>query len=390
MLTAARRLEFRLLGPLEVASDGDALPLGGPRQRALLAFLALHANELVGRARIVDCLWGERPPETAANAIQVAVHGLRRVLGPDRLETRGSGYSLRIEPGELDLERFRRLVAGARSARPAAAAEDLREALALWRGSPLGDLLAVPFAAAEVARLEEERLGAVEARLEAELALGRHAELIPELEALVGEHPFRERLRGQQLLALYRSGRQAEALEAYASARRTLVEELGVEPAPALQELERAILRQDASLEPPPSPAAVASNLPAPATPLIGRGLEVAAVTALLGRDDVRLLTLTGAGGTGKTRLALAAAEELRGDYDDGAWLVTLAPVLDPSSSPPRSPGRSAWWRAAAVRPSTGSSCTWPASACCSCSTTSSTSRRPRRSWRSCSPPLPG
>ena len=328
------RFEFRVLGPLEVTSGGRAVALGGPRQRALLAFLLLHGNELVSRQRLVDCLWGERAPETAANALQVAVHGLRRLLGAGRVETRGTGYQLRVEPGELDLERFRGLVLQARSANPTAAAKTLVDALALWRGAPLADTADAPFARTEIGRLEEERLAALEARIDADLELGRHAELVGELETLVAEHPFREALRCRQLLALYRSGRQADALEAYARARRMLVEELGVDPGPALQELERAILRQDASLAAAPPPAVPKTNLPALATPLVGRELELAATSALLRREDVRLLTLTGAGGTGKTRLALAVASEVLADFEDGVWLVTLAPLHDPELVP--------------------------------------------------------
>lgn len=328
---SGEQVEFRLLGPLEVTRGRAAVPLAGARQRTLLAFLLLHANELVSRERLVDCLWGERPPETAANALQVAVHGLRRLLGAERVETRGSGYLLRVEPSELDLGRFRELVARARSATgPAAAAESLGEALALWRGPPLADIAEAPFARIEIGRLEEERLAALETRIDAELALAHHAELVGELEALVAEHPYRERLRVMLMLALYRSGRQAEALDAYQGARRALVDDLGVEPGPELQELERAILRQDPSLQPAPPRTAPQTNLPAPVTPLVGRELELAAASALLRREDVRLLTMTGAGGTGKTRLALAVADDLLGDFEDGVWLVTLAPVRDP------------------------------------------------------------
>jgi predicted ATPase/DNA-binding SARP family transcriptional activator len=324
-------LEFRLLGPVEVSRAGRALSLGGPRRRALLTQLLVHANEVVTRDRLVDGLWGERPPERAANALQVAVYELRQVLGRERLERHGSGYLLRVEPGELDLHRFEELVARARaSGEPAGAAEALRAALALWRGPALADVEA-PFARAEAARLEELRLAAVEQRLDADLALGRHDELVGELEPLVAAHPFRERLRAQLMLALYRCGRQAEALAAYQHARRTLVDELGLEPGRELQELEQAVLRQDASLAAPRARApAPASRLPLPATPLIGRELELAAVTALLGSDHVRLLTLTGAGGTGKTRVAIAAARELVEGLRDGACFVDLAPLADP------------------------------------------------------------
>jgi predicted ATPase/DNA-binding SARP family transcriptional activator len=308
------RFEFRLLGPLEVESDGAVLPVGGPRQRALLAFLLLHANEVVRRERLIDALWGEQPPARAQNALQVAVHGLRRVLGPERVETVGDGYRLHVEPDELDLARVQELLRHS----PAAALE-------LWRGPVLAGVEA-PFAAAEAARLEQLRLTAVEARIEAELARGDHALLVPELEALIAEHPYRERLRGHLMLALYRLGRQAEALDAYQAARRLLVDQLGIEPGPDLQELERAILRQDPALTPQIS---AMPRLPVPAAPLIGRGLELAAVTGLLRRADVRLVTLTGTGGTGKTRLALEAAWQLASDFDETVF-VDLSPLSEP------------------------------------------------------------
>jgi len=318
-----RRFEFRLLGPLEVASDGAVLPVGGPRQRALLGFLLLHPNENVKRDRLIDALWGDEPPERAQNALQVAVHGLRKLLGPERIETVGDAYRVRVEPGELDLARFRELLERSPGA-----------ALALWRGPALSGIYA-PFATAEAARLEELRLAAIEGRIEAELASGEHELLVPELEALIAEHPFRERLRGQLMLALYRTGRQAEALDAYQEARRVLVNELGIEPMRELQELERAILRQDPDIDPPsPAPALKGVGLPAPPSPLVGRRLELAAVEAILRTPDVRLLTLTGIGGTGKTRVALAVAEELSGEYADGAHFVDLAPLAVPELVP--------------------------------------------------------
>jgi DNA-binding SARP family transcriptional activator len=269
-------IDFRILGPLEVWDADRPLPLGGAKQRALLALLLLRANEVLSRDRLIDELWGERPPETATTALQVYVSQLRKALaaaGEDarrRLATQAGGYVLALTPDELDATRFERLLAEAREclARgdPAEAAASLHEALALWRGPALADFAYEPFAQAEIARLEELRLACLEERIEADLALGRQADVVGELEALVVQKPLRERLRGQLMVALYRSGRQAEALEAYQAARRVLVDELGIEPSPALQRLEKAILVQDTSLELPDRerPAAIAQPGPSP------------------------------------------------------------------------------------------------------------------------------
>src|SRR5436190_9699807 len=243
-------MEFRILGPLEAVVDGRLVALGGSSQRALLALLLLQANEVVSSDRLVDELWAERPPSSGATALQVRVSQLRKALGPaaERLETKPPGYRLRVGRDELDLERFSQLVEEADGAAPGVASERLRQALALWRGPPLADLAYESFAQAAIARIEELRLVALEQRLDADLALGRHADVVPELEALVAGDPLRERFRGQLMVALYRSGRQVEALEAYREARRALTAELALEPGPALQELERAILRQDPEL----------------------------------------------------------------------------------------------------------------------------------------------
>jgi DNA-binding SARP family transcriptional activator len=243
-------MEFRILGPLEVEDEGRVLKLGGAKQRGLLTLLLLRANEAVSRDRLIDELWGDQPPETASTAIQVHISQLRKVLGCDVIVTQAPGYAVRLENGQLDLERFEEAVAGARGVAPAEAAERLREALGLWRGVPLAELDG-PFATAERGRLEEQRLGAVEQRIAADLELGRQAELVPELERLVREHPLREQLRGQLMLALYRCGRQADALEVFRTGRRLLDEELGLKPDDELQRLERAILNHDPSLESP-------------------------------------------------------------------------------------------------------------------------------------------
>src|SRR3954464_8568124 len=242
-------LEFRILGPLEVADDGELIQLSGQKQRALLALLLLDANRAVSTDRILDALWGEQPPRTAATSLQNFVSQLRKLLGADVLVTKAPGYQLRIKPEQLDLERFVNLVGEAREEPAEAKAAKLRQALGLWRGPPLADLGFEAFAQTQIARLDELRLAALEDRLEAELETGRHGELAGELESLAEEHPHRERLRSQLMLALYRSGRQAEALQIYHDTRRILVDELGIEPSPTLQQLHGAILRQDPGLE---------------------------------------------------------------------------------------------------------------------------------------------
>jgi DNA-binding SARP family transcriptional activator len=258
-------MEFRILGPLEVL-DGDApVKLPGPKQRSLLAMLVLHANEVVSSDRLIDELWPGEPPESGAAALQASVSRLRKSLGGGarRLETVAPGYVLHLDSQELDLRRFEQLVGEAERDEPAEAAERLRAALALWRGSPLADFAYEPFAQAAIGRLEELRLLALERRIDADLLSGRDAELVPELESLVAQHPLREGLREKLMVALYRAGRQAEALESYRSARRALVEGLGIEPGPALQELEKAILRQDPSLELAQAPPSIRSMLTA-------------------------------------------------------------------------------------------------------------------------------
>jgi DNA-binding SARP family transcriptional activator/tetratricopeptide (TPR) repeat protein len=242
-------MEYRILGPLEVVDGGRTLGLGGVRQRALLAALVLRANQVVPSDVLLEEVWGDNPPASGVRVVQVYVSQLRKALGAQAIVTRDPGYVLVAEPDSVDLHRFERLVDEARQLDPAGAAGVLREALALWRGPPLADFAYDDFAQIEITRLQELRLAALEARVDADLALGRHPELAGELEALVAEHPLRERLRGQLMLALYRSGRQPEALAAYQAGSRALREELGIEPGRALQELERAILNQDSDLD---------------------------------------------------------------------------------------------------------------------------------------------
>jgi DNA-binding SARP family transcriptional activator len=250
-----KEVEFRVLGPLEVLVEGRALELTRRKRRSLLALLLLNAGEVVSTDRLVEELWAGQPPKAAVGSLQNLVSDLRKVLGRETVRTKEPGYVLDVDPECVDLHRFERLVA---QAAEGGAAERrsvlLHEALALWRGAPLADLAFEPFAHVEIARLEELQTTAREELIEAELELGHHAQVVGELEALVAENPWRERLRGQLMLALYRSGRQAEALQAYTNARETLIEELGIEPSQELQRLEQSILRHDPELELPRGP----------------------------------------------------------------------------------------------------------------------------------------
>jgi YVTN family beta-propeller protein len=291
-------MQFRILGPLEIRDNGREVSIRGRKLQSLLALLLLHAGEVVSRDTLIDDLWGEDPPTTAAKTLQVHVSRLRRELG-DAIVSHGGGYSIRVEPGELDLERFEQLVAEGRQALAEKqydrAAERLRDALKLWRGPSLPELADEPFARAQIGRLEDARLDATEERLEAELALGHHAEAMQELELLVAAHPYRERLHELHMLALYRSGRQADALSAYQDARNVLVEELGLEPGKRLRELHGAILEQDLALEAPapPPPAAAEGSASPPGRPLwpVAAGLALlvlagAAIVLLAARDQ--------------------------------------------------------------------------------------------------------
>src|SRR3954452_13399181 len=245
-------MDFRILGPLEVVAPDGPVSLGGAKQRALLAMLVLSEGEVVSTDHLIDALWDEQPPDTARKALQVHVSQLRKLLGSPLISTRPHGYALELDSHGLDLTRFRLLQDEARTvgaSDPARARQLLGEALALWRGAPLADFTYAPFAQAAIARLEEMRIAAIEDRLAADVALGRNSDAIAELEALIVSHRHRERLRGQLMLALYRSGRQAEALEAFRAARAVLADELGIEPGRELRELHQAILNQDPALE---------------------------------------------------------------------------------------------------------------------------------------------
>ena len=299
-------LEFRILGPLEVAGDDGPLELPAGKPRALLAVLLLCQGEVVSVDRLVDELWGEQPPPTAAKNVQGYVARLRRVLGNGALVTQAPGYALRVDA--FDAASFQALVEEARHEEPAAAAPRLEQALALWRGPPLADFAYEPFAQDEIRRLEELRLSALEDRIEADLALGRHEEVVAELESLAREHPLRERLQGLRLIALYRCGRQAEALEAYRTTRRRLVDELGVEPGPELKELERRMLEHDPSLDGPRRERPVAA-----ARKLGRRGIVIAfaGLLAVGGAAAILAVALSGS----ETR-ALAAAPNSVGVVD--------------------------------------------------------------------------
>jgi DNA-binding SARP family transcriptional activator len=305
--------EFRLLGPLEVVVGGQPVRLDATKPRALLALLLLNRNHVVATDRLVEELWGEAAPARATKTLQVYVSQLRKALGPDRLVTRAPGYELRVEEGELDLDRFERLASEARERlaahEPARARKLLEEALALWRGPALREFRE-PFADAASSRLDELWLAAQEDALEAEVETGRHADALPELEALVAAHPLRERPRELLMVALYRSGRQADALELYRRTRELYVDELGIEPGPALQELERAVLRQDPALRAPLRPAPE----PTPAELARRRWPLVAALVlgALAVAGAALALALHGGGGGGGTTSAVSDDSALR------------------------------------------------------------------------------
>jgi DNA-binding SARP family transcriptional activator len=286
-------LQFSILGPFEASRDARPLALGGSMQRAVLAMLLLREGETVPASRLMDDLWGKDPPESAANTLQSYVSKLRRELGREAIETRAGGYTARIDRDSFDLREFGRLVAEARDLSPAQATEHLRAALSLWRGAPLAEFAEQSWAGPAAARLEDLHLAALERCLELELELGRHTDVLGEIDALVAEHPLREQPRRLQLIALYRSGRQADALETYRHARALLVEELGIEPGPALREVEQAILRHDPSLAAPASPlappmAAERSILVAPQRD--GAILPLCSIAEPLARNPVREL----------------------------------------------------------------------------------------------------
>jgi predicted ATPase/DNA-binding SARP family transcriptional activator len=333
-------MEVRLLGPLAVEADGAQASLGGRQRRAVLALLALAEGRVLSVDALVEALWGERPPATAANTVQVHVSALRKALAGLGAESEaivrdGAGYRLALPSESLDHVRFAELSATGEELLDHGDAEGARsvfvEALALWRGPALADFEYDPWAQPEASRLEDGRLACLEGRIEAELASGRDSELVGELQMLSSLHPQRERFTAQLMLALYRSGRQAEALEVYQRARERLVEELGIEPDPGLQTLNRQILNQDEALAGPASSGPAQVRLPAAPTPLVGRKQELAELADLLDDDDVRLLTLTGAGGSGKTRLAAQAAADVSELYPDGVFWVGLAALREPA-----------------------------------------------------------
>ena len=341
-------MEFGVLGPLQVRSDGRPVQVGAPMQRTLLAALLLHANQVVAAEQLIDHLWDQAPPPSARSTLQNYILRLRRLL-PERPEraagqllvTRVPGYLLQLRPGELDLDRFQRLVADARASttqgQTERAASLLRDALALWRGPPLCDVASETLRRLHLPRLEDQRLGALEARSDAELGLGLHAELTGELHGLVDEQPLRERFRAQLMLALYRCGRQAEALEVYRSTWRLLSDELGIQPGPELRRLEHAILREDPSLDLPATaapghpPAAAISpphQLPPAITDFTGRRQHLDELDRLLepGVDATAVVisAIAGTAGVGKTALAIHWAHRVRDRFGDGQLYVGL------------------------------------------------------------------
>ncbi len=351
-------MRIGILGPLEVRdTGGELVPVGGARLRGLLIRLAISAGWPVPVDRLAEDLWTAGPPADPGNAVQALVSRLRGVTGREAIEHGPAGYRLAVAPGDVDAWAFERLVATARGmladAGSAAGAAALRQALGMWRGPALADVADAPFAAATIARLSELRLAALEDRIDADLALGDGAALVPEIEEVSAAHPLRERLRGQLMRALYAAGRQADALGVYEDTRQALATSLGVDPSPALAAVHLAILRGELPAGPAAQPAASGgapaaeaapgaehgplhapgptttrlTNLPAQLTSFVGRDDELARVAKLLA--EARLVTLTGPGGAGKTRLSVEAASRLADQVPDGVWFVPLAPVRD-------------------------------------------------------------
>ncbi|HVD48239.1 MAG TPA: BTAD domain-containing putative transcriptional regulator [Candidatus Limnocylindria bacterium] len=334
-------MEFRVLGPLEVWDGSRSLPLGGAKQRALLAILLTRPNQVVAADRLVDLIWPDAPPETADHSLQVYVSELRKVLEPEHkagtpytvMISQPPGYLVRMTADDLDASRFQRLIDDARQlmaqGAPDVASTKFREALGLWRGPALADFASHAFAVSEIGRLTEMRRSAIEDRIEADLELGRHADLVGELDALVAEHPLRERLRAQLMLALYRSGRQAEASAVYQQTRALLVDQLGMEPGGNLQQLLKRILNQDPALDVKTRSSRRQSTLPRYINAFVGRGREIDQLVNRL--EASSMVTLTGPGGMGKTRLAVELSTKLSPRYLDGVVFVDLAPLLDES-----------------------------------------------------------
>jgi predicted ATPase/DNA-binding SARP family transcriptional activator/Tfp pilus assembly protein PilF len=328
--------EVRVLGPVEVVGDEGAIVSLAAKQLRLLAALVVADGRACEVDELVEAVWGESPPASARSLVQVYVSQLRKAL-PAGIEvvTRRGAYAVELEPEQLDAARFEHLLGECGTARQrgnAALAASLAErALGLWRGRAYGDLAYEEVASGESERLEELRLVAAEERIEAELDLGRHDDALAEVLRMAREHPYRERMQGQAMVALYRCGRQSEALEHYADLRARLREEAGLEPGPALRELQRRILQHDPGLTAAAQSAPAAVNLPMPPTQLVGRERELDELRALLDRRDARLITLTGAGGSGKTRLALEAARRVAGSFANGVTVAELAPLRDPA-----------------------------------------------------------
>jgi predicted ATPase/DNA-binding SARP family transcriptional activator len=333
-------MDYRILGPLEVFNAGVLIPVGGPRHRKLLALLLVNAGAVVSAERLMTALWGENPPDSAPAMLHVRVSEVRAALRAGSeggrnadIVTARSGYRLEVGVDGLDSRRFERLAAEGRHALArgdnARGSTKLREAVTLWRGPPLAEVADELFAQAEIARLESLHLQALEDRLDADLALGRHGDVVAELEALVAEHPLRERFWGQLMLAQYRGGRQAEALRTYQAVRTLLADRLAIDPGSELRRLHAAILDQDRAIElPDPVPGEPPNNLPHQLAAFIGREWELAEVRELFRKG--RLITLVGAGGAGKSRLALEAATSSRLEFPGGTWLVELAPLTQP------------------------------------------------------------